>query len=618
MRLSAYTRVYQRFGLLACIHDLIISLINKFIACRVLVIYVKDSADEHSIPSDLDIHPLNQAELNDYADQPQLELPSFFLREAIANGDECFGAFINGELCGYAWYATRPSTSANGVTAAFSTAYAYAYKNLTLPNYRGRAIQKYIKQYTVAYYQRQGKKGLIVGIESQNFASRASTAGAGARIVGYYAWIQRDNKLLCFGSPGSRLHEFRLYKNSGATQNDTQLRVERLSCLDGLNEHNAAWLALTQKLPRGIGLLYQPWWMHTVASLYQSNNRKPYFLLIYQGAELIGCAPLMIERKGFSSGYLRRLYFWGGIRGTLNNMGPDLLVSNPDKTEQCTLAVCDFLTGAGRHEWDYIELPYLCEESPSLSALQRLVPQVTTSPESMQTFLVDLPNNFSEFCGTLPRKPFSEIKRCHRKLLESGAKIDIIQVDKLDAHQMADIERIHNHRQDEHRTHGNARYSIFQQSQPRAVLNKLLEHAAVQGAARHYLLTINGELAAFFLNFVHGDTLHLFLTAFDTRFGPYGPTKLLLLHVCEQEIEQSRTRLLNLSTGESRYKREFSNRIANNLHLAAVNQQLASRLRYALWTIPRKGKQKVFEILSATRRLVTNSLNKVRKKPNPD
>src|SRR5690606_16611783 len=120
------------------------------------------------------------------------------------------GAFIDGKLCGYAWYALEPSTSARGVTTWFSADYVYAYKNMTLETYKGKGVQKWIKAFTFDFYKQMNKKGLLVAIESQNFSSRRSTAGSGGHIVGYWPFAMGSTWYYGLGTSGCKRVGYRL------------------------------------------------------------------------------------------------------------------------------------------------------------------------------------------------------------------------------------------------------------------------------------------------------------------------------------------------------------------------------------------------------------------------
>lgn len=191
MNVAGYKAIYQRFGVTAMLHDFAISSIEKIIRFRVIFLYLHRELNDlsESKPSNLDIHEMSREELEAYIDKPGLDLPRSHVNQALANGDKCLGAFMDGELCSYAWYAENPSTSSNRLTTYFSSDYAYAYKNLTLPAYRGRHIQRWVKNYALSLYQSLGKEGILIAIDSQNFSSRRTTASVGAEVIGYYVYF---------------------------------------------------------------------------------------------------------------------------------------------------------------------------------------------------------------------------------------------------------------------------------------------------------------------------------------------------------------------------------------------------------------------------------------------
>jgi hypothetical protein len=219
MNTSAFAAVFKRFGTIALLHDLLISTISKLFFFRVLFIYVLDgSAALAAIPEDVDIHLMSLAALLKFKDRKEYELPESFLNEAFKNGDQCFGAFINNELAGYAWYALKDSTSSRNLTTSFSPHYVYAYKNLTLEEYKGRGIQKWIKTFTFNFYRKMDKTGIVVAIESQNFSSRRSTAGTGAKIIGFWPYVLKNGRYLGFGTLGCKRIGYRL--KSAATNDN--------------------------------------------------------------------------------------------------------------------------------------------------------------------------------------------------------------------------------------------------------------------------------------------------------------------------------------------------------------------------------------------------------------
>jgi hypothetical protein len=212
MNLGVYGQILRRFGVWAVVHGVALAILGKLVKSQLLVVYVLDEKGESTVPEGIEVHRLNAAELEPYVDRPGFELPRVFVEAARKNGDDCIGAFVQGELCGFVWYATQPIDFDNGFTAECRREYAYGYKGLTLPLSRGRSVQKWIQRFAGAHYRQRGKLGTLVAIDSVNFASRRATVGAGARRVGYFAWCRPFGGVRTWSSRGCRAYGFRMYR----------------------------------------------------------------------------------------------------------------------------------------------------------------------------------------------------------------------------------------------------------------------------------------------------------------------------------------------------------------------------------------------------------------------
>jgi hypothetical protein len=206
MNTAAYKAIYKHFGLLAVLHELAISAIEKIVCFRIFIVYVHDELrplDTAPLPG-LDIHELSREELYQYTESPRHEMPRPFIDKALAKGNRCFGAFIDGQLCAFAWYAENPTVHSVGVRTVFDPQYVYSYKSLTLTEYRGNHLVPRIKNHALAFFQKRGKRGIICTIASNNFRSRRSAGRVGARPVGYYAYFMAGTRFFGFNIKGCR------------------------------------------------------------------------------------------------------------------------------------------------------------------------------------------------------------------------------------------------------------------------------------------------------------------------------------------------------------------------------------------------------------------------------
>jgi hypothetical protein len=112
------------------------------------------------------------------------DLPSGFLDEALAKGDECYGILDGDRLAAYGWYAHTPTKISNGLRLHFSDVYVYMYKGLTLDAYRGRRLHAVGMARALAAYRGRGYKGLVSYVEADNLSSLSSVYRMGYQDFG--------------------------------------------------------------------------------------------------------------------------------------------------------------------------------------------------------------------------------------------------------------------------------------------------------------------------------------------------------------------------------------------------------------------------------------------------
>lgn len=590
MNLDAHKATLKNFGLSALLYDLGMGVLNRVFGFRIQNVYVIEAVVEHpDQPDVIDIHPLSDAELATWTDRPGYELPRQFVAQARTNGDTCFGAFIDGVLCAYAWYAHQPCTFASGLTASFDPRYAYAYKSLTLPNQRRQNLQRWLKFYIFEYYRSRNKAGLLVAIDSQNFASRRSTLSVGATRAGLWAYTLNGEHYRGWGTRRCKATGFKLSAPPAGPapllkpkSTATSLQVQRINSLVELQSVAGAYNQLLQELDNYCAHSYQIGWIQQLASEYFTPNKQLFFLLAWRDGQLVGVAPLQIEHKNWLRGGVRRLYFLGGIQGSLNNMACDFLIPDTGDIRECLEAFRGYLLGPARGAWDILDLAYLPQESPNFAAFESVFPELRKRRESMQTYMVTLPASMASYCSRLDAKVYREMRRCQRRLDENEPQAKFGVVTELDSSLRDAIAKVHIQRQEELRARGANRHRLLDHPRQREVLIKLIDWSIENKQLKLYHISIDDKLIAFFLAFSFKTTTHLFITGFDSAYTRYGPAKLLMLYLVETEIARG-CQLINLSTGTTKLKEEFCDLTVDNWHYFGINNCYGARFRHTLW-----------------------------------
>jgi hypothetical protein len=158
---------------------------------------------------------LEYAQLRKLTNSPEWELSEDFLKDAFAKGDRCYGFTRNGELAAYQWYATAPTqTDWRGMVANFNSDYVYMYKGFTHPKHRGHRLYPVGVTTVLAEYMKQGCRGFLSIVESNNFASLKSCRRMGYRDVGKILIAALFDRCLLKADPSCETYGLRLTKGS--------------------------------------------------------------------------------------------------------------------------------------------------------------------------------------------------------------------------------------------------------------------------------------------------------------------------------------------------------------------------------------------------------------------
>ncbi|MGP3789020.1 GNAT family N-acetyltransferase [Pseudomonas sp. B392_1p] len=155
---------------------------------------------------------LDEAQLRQYARDPQNELDNSFLSEALAKGDRCYAILEGEKLAAYGWYSCRPTRiDPPDLVLSFNQDYVYMYKGLTHPAYRGQRLHAIGMNLALQSYMKEGLTGMISYVESTNFDSLKSCARLGYQIFGSIYLVRVFGRYLHWRSPACKHHGFTLY-----------------------------------------------------------------------------------------------------------------------------------------------------------------------------------------------------------------------------------------------------------------------------------------------------------------------------------------------------------------------------------------------------------------------
>ncbi len=203
----------KTYGLAQTFHDLLVRGVNRVTLLKILRGVTIERADPAFLVCPEPYRPmfLPEAMLRRFGADPANELPSSFLDDALARGDECYGILEGESLAAYGWYARRPTRiEPPELVLRFSDAYVYMYKGFTHVKHRGRRLHAIGMTRALQHYLDGGSKGLVSYVESNNFASLRSVFRMGYTPFGSI-WVWRIlGRTLAWTTPGCRAYGFRI------------------------------------------------------------------------------------------------------------------------------------------------------------------------------------------------------------------------------------------------------------------------------------------------------------------------------------------------------------------------------------------------------------------------
>jgi hypothetical protein len=121
---------------------------------------------------------------------------------------------------------------------------------------------------------------------------------------------------------------------------------------------------------------YRRFWLHAFEPIFTRDRFRPAILAATRQRRLIGVVPLALETKPWTHGWLRRLFFYGDLGGTLGISVPSFLIPDPDDRRPCLEAISRCLCDRWRRRWDLLELRLLAAESPYRQLLADFFPDL--------------------------------------------------------------------------------------------------------------------------------------------------------------------------------------------------------------------------------------------------
>lgn len=157
---------------------------------RVFRIFGRRLEAHHWIsPSRLECRLLSERDVLVLCADASLELVPYKVQAAYARGDQCAGAFRDGELAGYCWFALSAAPQMDGAWLEFPPHVVYTYKSYVRPAFRGRGTAAALYRFADASFLERGRTHAVICVESHNRPSIAAAKRSGFADAGYAAYL---------------------------------------------------------------------------------------------------------------------------------------------------------------------------------------------------------------------------------------------------------------------------------------------------------------------------------------------------------------------------------------------------------------------------------------------
>jgi hypothetical protein len=126
------------------------------------------------------------------------------VERALAQREECFGAWMSHRLVSHLWLAESGTHLCQDVGVHFPTCYAYSKWAFTRDEFRGRHLHSMTKHQALNRLAERGKLGILSMVDVANLPSLGAARRSGCRRVGMLLIARVSKQQIIWASPGCR------------------------------------------------------------------------------------------------------------------------------------------------------------------------------------------------------------------------------------------------------------------------------------------------------------------------------------------------------------------------------------------------------------------------------
>ena len=326
-----------------------------------------------------------------------------------------------------------------------------------------------------------------------------------------------------------------------------EITVEHITTVAGLAALEPEWQKLLEARPRWLPFetpqWHTTWWDHLPESKPWVRDSLHSFALRSRSGELLGVAPMMVtQRPGLGPLGFKALDF----------IGPDpnltelrQIICRPDREAEVFAALRRHLhetSGA----WHWIHWRGIKEGSEADRTLSGL-PTVEKLFE-LENYVIPLPASWEELKSSRPRNLKESLRKCYNSLKRDGHAFTFeVATSRTEVEQA--LERFFAlHRSRSQVSDTITHRDVFSASTSRDFVTAVSGRLAERGITRVFELKIAGQVVASRVGYVLGDSLYLYYSGYDPKWGDYSVMTTTVAEAMKYAISQG-LKQANLSFG---------------------------------------------------------------------
>jgi len=358
-----------------------------------------------------------------------------------------------------------------------------------------------------------------------------------------------------------------------ATQSTLEdLSASRISTLAEMDEIAAAWNQLAGEIPFRRYEWLEAWWRH-----YEQPGMELFVVVVRDASgDVVGLAPWYRKRTAISG---RTLAMLGSGEVCSDYLS---VLAAPDQAELVPIRVAEWLLGAGRDEWDTLELDGVEQADEAVGALVRALAARGCAVRQRQrigAWRLELPGDWKSYISRLSKSRKGGVRTLEKRYFETGRAV------MRTAESEADVERgleiLHDLHQRRRQSLGDP--GCFASPRFAGFLEEAARRFHSLGQLRLQWIELDGRPVAAEFDLSSADAVFHYQSGIDPGAMQDKPGWLMQICALKNAIEEG-FREFDFLRGDEPYKSWWRAQRRQLVEVRVAAPRLSARLRQGVWS----------------------------------